>query len=944
MLRLSSFLILLAACGPKAAPVPWTVGADGLPVVAPDPEAPFPVDPGVRIGHLDNGLTYYIEHNERPAQRAELRMVVKAGSILEDEKQRGIAHFLEHMAFNGSVHFPGNSVVTELEEVGARFGAHVNASTGFDETVFKLQVPTDHKGAVNLALRIFADQATALSFDPEECEKEIGVVTEEWRLDQGVSQRIQDATFPLLYNGSRYVDRLPIGTADAVKQFSCDEARRFWSTWYRPDLMAVMVAGDINPDKVEADIKALFAGMSNPTPEEPRTVYKVPDHAETLVGVVADREVTDSNVTILDKVDDIELDKHAEYRQLFVEQMAWQGLNERLAVLAQDPGAPFTGAGGSPTGLGYERAAQAVSASAKEGRELEALTAMMTEVERVRRFGFSQAEIDRARAEVSIGMQTYYAERDATESVDLVEEHIRVFTTREPMPGVVYEYAMAQKYLPTVTADEVNAWVATSLLTQKSRVALMLMPKKAGLTVPSQADVLARLEAVNHLELTAPIDGGVAAPLMADLPQPGTVSEVARDNALGTITWRLGYGATVILKPTDYQADQVLFEAFSPGGSSLVSDADYVPAITAVDLIARSGIGPHDAIDLSRTLAGRDVAVNPYISTLFEGLSGGAAERDLETMFQMIYLSMTAPRFDPTAFELVKLARVEDLRNRSANPDAWFWDTYSEALWQGNPRYTNWKLTDLDQMNLERSEAIYKDRFGDASDFTFVFVGSFEAEQIKPLIARYLASLPAHGRVEVARDDGGRMAPGKIEKTLPAGGDTPRAHVLLSFHVDAESTWTSRNALTGLREVLSSSLSGSLREDLGGTYGVSVDETATDGPVETFRLDVEFQCDPSRTQELLDATWGIIDRVRTNHVTDNALKIMREQRKRDRETESRDNGFWVTSIAAALERGEDPRAILDYDARNKALTAEDIVILANRMLRRDQVIQIVQQP
>ena len=322
MLRLSSFLILLAACGPKAAPVPWTVGADGLPVVAPDPEAPFPVDPGVRIGHLDNGLTYYIEHNERPAQRAELRMVVKAGSILEDEKQRGIAHFLEHMAFNGSVHFPGNSVVTELEEVGARFGAHVNASTGFDETVFKLQVPTDHKGAVNLALRIFADQATALSFDPEECEKEIGVVTEEWRLDQGVSQRIQDATFPLLYNGSRYVDRLPIGTADAVKQFSCDEARRFWSTWYRPDLMAVMVAGDINPDKVEADIKALFSGMSNPSPEEPRTVYKVPDHAETLVGVVADREVTDSNVTILDKVDDIELDKHAEYRQLFVEQMA----------------------------------------------------------------------------------------------------------------------------------------------------------------------------------------------------------------------------------------------------------------------------------------------------------------------------------------------------------------------------------------------------------------------------------------------------------------------------------------------------------------------------------------------------------------------------------------------------------------------------------------------
>jgi zinc protease len=943
MLLRTLVLALLVACGPKSPPAPWTVGADGAPVVPDDLATPFPVDPLVRIGHLDNGLTYFIEHNERPAKRAELRMVVRAGSILEDEDQRGIAHFLEHMAFNGSKNFPGTSVVYELEAVGARFGAHVNASTGFDETTFKLQVPTDKPGAVELALRVFADQAMNLTFDPDECAREIGVVTEEWRLDQGLGQRVQDASFPLLFHNSLYVDRLPIGTADSVKKFSCDAAKRFWQDWYRPDLMAVMVAGDVNVAKTEALITELFSPMQMPANPRPREIHRVPDHEEALVAVVADPEITSSTVTVLDKVDDVEGDTHASYRQIFVEQMAWAAINDRLAALSQDPASPFTAAGGGPSGLGFERAAFAVNAAAKEGRELEALDALMVEVERARRYGFTDVELDRARAMVGIGMQTYYAERDTTESVDLVEEHIRVFTTHEPMPGVVYEYAMAQKYVPTISRDDVNAWVRSAMLTGRSRVVMMLMPQKAGLAVPDKAEVLRRVDAVRTQKIDPPADSGPVAPLMRALPEPGVVNDAGKDNALGTITWKLGNGVTVILKPTDFVADQVLFEAFSPGGTSLVADADYIPAITATDIVARSGLGEHDAISLARTLAGEDVAVSPWISSLHEGLSGGTAVRDLETMFQLIHLNVTAPRFDPVAFELEKQTRAEDLRNRTNNPDAWLWDTFESKMWQGNPRYTNWTMDDLGAMDLGRSAAVYRDRFADLSDMTFVFVGAFTPDQLRPLVARYLASLPGGGRAEVARDDGARMAPGRTEETVPAG-DTPRSRVLISFHAEIESNWISRTTLDALREVLAGSLGATLREELGGTYGVSVQQVIQDGPYETFRLDIDFQCDPARTDALIAAAWEVIDRVRGAQVNQRALDVMREQRRRDRETEARDNSFWVSEIANALQRGEDPREILNFDARNKALDADDISILASRLLRDDAVVQIVQRP
>jgi zinc protease len=939
-----ALVLLITACAPKQATVvPWAVGADGAPIVPDDLEAPFPVDPGVKIGHLPNGLTYYIEPNERPARRAELRMVVKVGSIVEEENQRGIAHFLEHMAFNGSYHFPGNDAIVAIEATGARFGAHVNASTGFDETIYQLQVPTDDPRDLQLALRIFADQAGALLFDPDECAREVGVVTEEWRLDQGLPARVQAATFPYLFHGSRYVDRLPIGTADAVAPFDCEQARRFWEDWYRPDLMAVMAVGDFDPAKVEKLITELFSPLQAPPTPRERPWFRTPDHDELLVTVLADPEITDSGVALFDKVDDIEENRHAAYRQLFVEQLAWGVLNERLAIRGHDPGAPYTGAGAGESSLGYERAAQALSGQAREGRELEALEAMLVEVERLRRHGVTQAEVDRARAEAWIGMQDYYDEQQTTDSDVLIAEHVRVFTTNEPMPSVVYEFAMAQKYLPTITPAEVGAWAASSMLTGKSRVATLLMPQKPGLAVPTEAELRAVIERVKGMDIAPPEAAGAVKPLMSSPPAPGTVTDAGKDPELGTTTWRLGNGVTVILKPTDFQVDEIVFEAFSPGGTSVVADADYVPALTAVDILLRSGLGEHDAISLSQALAGKDVQVSPYIGTQFEGVAGGGSRRDMEALFQLLHLMFTAPRFEQRAFELERSSREEDLRNRSSNPAALLWDTYSELLWQGNPHYTNWKLSDLDAMDLARSEAVYKQRFGDATDFTFVFTGSFTPEELRPFAARYLATLPAQGRVEAAKDDGARMVPGVVRRVVTAGG-TPRAHVVLTFHGSFESTWESRNTLSGMREVLQSALQEVLREERGGTYGVSVDASTQEGPYPTYKIDIDFECDPGRVEELVDATWGVIAKVKQNTATREGISIMQEQRRRDRETASRTNSFWADTIADTLMRGEDPHDLLGFEARNRAITGEAMRMMAVRVLNEQQYLMVIQRP
>ncbi len=941
MSRLVLFSLFFVGCARAAAPSP-TVDTTTLPAVSTDPAAPLPLDPGVRIGTLPNGLTYYIERNSRPANRAELRLAVKAGSIVEEEDQRGLAHFLEHMAFNGTEHFPGQQLVGWLESTGMRFGADLNAYTSFDETVYQLQLPTDDPEMLATGVLVMRDWAGGLSFDDIECEKERGVVLEEWRLGQGIRERVQAIITPQVFYGSRYAERMPIGSDTTIKGFTCDAAKKFYQTWYRPDLMAVVVDGDIDPDQVEAWIRKAFTPLKNPENAVPRVWDRIPDHDETLVARIVDPELTQSGLAILHKVDDVEGQDHESYRKFLRDQMIFLMINERLAVAAQDPNAPYLGAGVSISPVGHQRSTQDLQVAPKQGREIEALEVAYLQVERARRFGFTQAELQRATDEMKRNMLAYYVERNKTDSSDGVDEILRVYLTNEPMPGTAYEYALSQVMLPSFTLTEMSDTVRT-FFAPRSRVIEALFPQKAGVTPPSEADLKAILDRVAAAQLTPPDAEGLVAPLMSTLPAPGKATRIATDKALGTSTWRLSNGVTVVLKPTDFKADEIQFDAFSPGGTSLVPREDYIPAITATSLMLRSGVGDADAVALSKILAGRDAAVVPTLGRFDEGFYGGAKRADLETLFQLLYLAVTAPRFDEKAFELEKIARTEALRNRTANPDSVFEDAWAKLEWNDDPRQTNWTLGDLDAMNLQRSAQIYKDRFGDVGDFTFVFGGSFTEAEIVPLLERYLASLPTSGRQEMWQDDGIRRADGVHTVEMPRGL-TPRGLVRLEFHGPFTPTWATRNELDAMASILETRLHEELREERGGTYGVGVDHSVEEIPTGEYTVTIEFECDPGRTDELLQATWTVIDEVRGRVYPQFAIDTIREKNLRSRETDSRTNGFWVGAIATALQRHEDPHDILLYDKRNRTLTPAQAAEMAKVVLNKQVYIQGILRP
>lgn len=929
---------LLALIGSAQARLP---APEPLPPVPDDLASRLPVDPRVRLGTLPNGLTWFVEPNDKPKDRVELRLVVKAGSLLEDDDQRGIAHFVEHMAFNGTRHFPGNELIVYLESLGAQFGAHLNAYTSFDETVYQLQIPTDRPGAWESGLLVLSDFAGGVLFEDEECEKERGVVLEEWRLGQGLAQRAQDASLPVLYRGSRYLDRLPIGTGDSLESLTCEVARRFWRDWYRPDLMAVAVVGAVDPVRAEALVKERFGALPPPDSARPHARWKVPDHQGTLGVVFQDAELPQPIVTLGARVDEVEGDTHAHYRHFLLEQMLFVVLNERLGVLSQSPDAPFLAAEASEGPLGFERALQVVAAVPKAGRVGETLQALAREVARLRRHGVTAAELGRAREMMARNLQSYYDERDKTESREHVEEILRVFLTNEPMPGIPYEYAMSRAYLPSISIDEANALARGAFFPEASRVVQALLPARE--PAPSEAELVALVDAVAAEVLAPPDAGEVGASLMEVLPEPGTVHLVRRDRRLGTSTWRLGNGATVVLKPTPFQNDEVVLEAFSAGGLSKVADADLVPAITAAALAQRSGLGDLTLVDVARLLAGKDAGVSLGLSRTHELVSGRSTATDLETLLQLLHLQLARPRFDAAAFRLEQDGRREAIAARPTSPDALFDDRFNDVAWAHHPRMTAWTAADVEAMDLARSEAVFRDRFGSAGDFTFVLVGNLDEARVLPLVARYLATLPDDGRRESWADDGARRVDGVHELEL-SRGDTPRARYRLLFHGPFDSTPASRLLLDATAAVLETRLMAELREERGGTYGVTANASTSEAPVGSYTISVEFECDPDRLDELRAAAWAIVGDVRETPPSDALLATMREKNLRRFETRLRDNGPWAASLASALSIGEDPRTILGYPKDNARLTPHAVRDLARRVLDEGRYVEGLLRP
>ena len=907
------------------------------------PTAPLtqqiPTDPAITTGTYPNGLRYYIRANPKPEQRAELRLVVNAGSILEDEDQRGLAHFVEHMAFNGTKHFPKLDIVNFMESIGMRFGADLNAYTSFDETVYMLKVPTDKPDVLDKSLLVLEDWAQNVSFDDAEIDKERGVVMEEWRLGRGAGARMQDKEFPVLLKGSRYATRLPIGTTDVIQNAKHDRLKQFYSDWYRPDLMAVVAVGDFDVPAMKALFDKHFASIPKRTTEKPRAVAPVPDQPGTRYTIATDKEATNTSVTVYNLLPLRDQTTIGAYRRQLVESMFAGMLSARFSELAQKPDPPFIGAG---TGRGLfvrSKEATTIGAGVKDDGVLRGLETLFEETARVAEFGFTATELDRQKKNMLRAIERAVAEKDKQESGSLADEYIRNFTDKEPIPGIVYENGLYQRFIPEITLAEINA-LAADWNPDRNRVVAVNGPDKPGLVLPNEKQLAGAIATAASKPLTAYVDStGGDTPLVETPPTAGSVVKTSTKDALGITEWELSNGVKVVLKPTTYKADEVVFRAFSPGGTSLASDADFVPAETADQVVASGGLGRLSMIDLRKALAGKAASVRPFIDDLTEGVAGGGSPKDLETIFQLIYLTFTAPRKDATLFGVMTSSAKAQLANQKADPEFAFGETLQTTLAQNHPRAQPITAETIDKMNLDKSFDFYKDRLSDASDFTFVFVGSFDLPAIKPLVEKYLASLPATHRKETWRDVGIETPPNVVEKRVEKGLE-PKSQTAIVFSGPFEYEQMTRIQIRAMSQILEDRLREILREDLGGTYSVSVSPNYVKQPKGEYQVSIEFGSAPDRADGLIKAIFKEIDAFKANGPTDKQLNDEKEGLIREYETNIKQNGYVLSQLSVRYEYGEDLTSLFSLPDYYKRIDAAMVRDAARKYLNTSRYVQV----
>lgn len=907
-----------------------------LPAIAPAQQLTdtLTVDPNVTIGKLPNGLTYFIRVNKKPEARAELRLAVNAGSVLEDESQRGLAHAVEHMAFNGTQHFKKQELVHYLESIGMRFGADLNAYTSFDETVYMLTVPTDTARFLEQGMQILEDWAHGVTFDPAEIDKERGVVIEEWRLGQGAEQRMRSKYFPVLFAGSRYAARLPIGTEHSLRTFKHEDLIRFYRRWYRPELMAVIAVGDFDSNRVEQLIRSHFSGITS-RDTTPRVLYPVPDHDSTLVSIVSDKEASIASVSVYHKLPVHEERTIADYRQMLARSLFAEMLNQRLSELAQQSSPPFIGASGSNGSLVRAIDAFVLSAATKDTAILSGLEAILTEAARVQRHGFTGTELERAKQNLLRGYERAHEEREKTESAAYADEYVAAFLEHEPIPGIIAEYDLAKALLPRIPVEMVNALVK-EWVGNRNRVIVVRAPQKPGVKLPTQMEILETFARVEARNIQPYDDRRSDASLVATLPLPGTIVAQKHDTATDIIEWKLSNGVRILLKPTDFKKDEILVRGYSPGGTSLVSDQDFVSASMAPFVIGSSGVGSFSNVDLGKLLAGKAVRVASFINEKQEGFNAQASSKDAETLFQLIYMYATAPRRDTTAFQSLRARLTALLENRSARPEAAFGDTLAVTLAQHHLRARPLTMEILRELDLDRAMATYIDRFKDASDFTYVIVGSFQPDSIKPLVLRYLGGLPSIDRRERWRDSGLRPPVGVIEKVVRKGIE-PKAATQIVFTGPFDDAQDRRVAVSLMTRILEIRLREVLREDLGATYGVNVGFSSAPRPKARYTINISFGADPARLDSLAVRVFAEIHKLQRQGVTDQEVATAKETARRAWETNIKQNSYWIGQIAGRDFEGEAFTSILSYPQRLQNTSAAQINAAAALMRANNYV-------
>jgi zinc protease len=906
---------------------------------------PMPVDPQITMGQFKNGLRYYIRTTKKPEKRAELRLVVKAGSILEDDDQLGLAHFVEHMAFNGTKNFPKHDLQAFIESLGMRFGAHLNAYTSFDETVYMLHVPTDKPGALERSFQILEDWAQNISFDPAEIEKERGVVLEEWRSSRGAGMRTTEKLFPIMFKGSRYANRLPIGKPEIIQNSKLERIKQYYKDWYRPDLMAVVAVGDFDKAAVEKLVNAHFGSIPAVTSPRTRETFSIPDRSETGYAINTDKETTTTSIEVNTLLPAREQGSIGIYRQKTVDRLFSGMLNARFAELAQKPNAPFVfGFTGRGSFLGRTKEIAYLNALVKEGAVENAMRTLLTEAERVARFGFTETELARQKASMLRNYERLALEKDNVLASSKADEYIRNFLMGETLPSADDEYALHQRFVPEITLAEINKlareWFPNS---PQNRMVILTAPEKAGLAIPDEPKLAAIIKETPAAELKPYVDTVGSAALLEALPAPGKIVNSTTNEKTGLTIWELANGVKVVLKPTNFRADEIVFRASSPGGTSLASDTDYIPASTATQVINAGGIAKFSAIDLGKMMAGKIASANPFIGELEEGLGGGSSRKDLETMFQLIYLRFTQPRADKDAFAVQQTQARTFMTNQSVVPEFAFFEALNAARFQNHPRRRISTAASVDQWNLDKSLAFYKDRFADASDFTFFFVGSFDEAMMKPLVERYLGALPSLKRKERWKDIGVKLPTTIVEKRVEKGIE-PKSRAAIIFSGPFVWDQNQRVAIRAMSDILQNRLMEVIREELGGTYGISASAGYIKFPKPEYSISINFGSAPERTDDLIKRVFEEIEKFKADGPTEKQLADEKEALIREFETSSKQNNYLLGQISARFYNGEDPAGVWMITDYYKKLDAAAIKEAANLYLNTKSFVKVTLFP
>ena len=899
----------------------------------------IPVDPSLRIGILSNGMKYYIKKNVLPEKKVEFRLAINAGSILEDENQRGLAHFMEHMNFNGTKNFPDNKLVDFLQSIGVKFGQHLNACTGFDETVYMLPVPLDKPGNLDAGLKVMEDWAFNTTLSDEQINKERGVVLEELRLGLGPDKRMMDKYLPKLLYKSQYAERLPIGKKEVLENFKPDLIRKFHQDWYRPNLMAIVVVGDINVDEIEKKIKNNFSQYKNPSKPRERKSFDLPNHQEALVAIETDPDATGSGVQFIIKDSEVYQPDITvqQYDHSVAESLVNMMLNSRLAELVNSVNPPFT-YGSVYHGGTFARSKEAFqgSAATKDGDQLNGLKVLLEEVERAKRFGFTQSELDRAKDQMLSSYEWAYNNKDKNQSGELIDGYVNNFLRQEPIPGITWGYEHIKEILPTIALEQTNR-IIKKLVKDDSRVIVITGPKKDNITMPTEGMVLKTFDAVKMADLKPYEEKTKTESLIKPFKSEGKITKTEADAKLGTTTWTLSNGAKVTFKKTDFKDDEIVFAAIGLGGVSVIPDTDYNKTKYAFDALLEAGLAGLSKTDLAHYLAGKQVSASAYVGGLTEGVSGTSSKKDLKTAMELIYACFTDLNYNSESFNAYKTKKSAMLANVDSDPGYYFSNEYSKFINQKNPRFTGLEPTEKDWANTDYKKAydIYKQKFANAGNFHFYFVGNIDEVQLKNEVLQYIASLPATGKSSTFKDTGYRPVKGEYTKVYKKGKE-PKSLVTISYSGEAPYNEKEAMALSALGEVATIKVLEKLREDESGIYGGGASGSFSKIPYSAYDFSVNFPCGPENVEKLTKSAMAELQKLIDKGPEQKDLDKYKEGEYNEYKTSLKDNGFWLQGIAQNQLDGSDKYDILNYQDKVKALTVKDLQDVARKYLTKEK--------